>query len=371
MSKTDQRREDEAFVFQFLRERGKEHGDRITGSKSRKISTNMVRDQLFLDQFQSMASKLLSKGLVQPSGYALRTDKGHKERILNVLLSDLHYGSLLDPLEVPLQYTQVEEARRTAAVGVQVAEYKLQYRKDTTLYVHLLGDIIQGKLHDLQEPSAPMTHQFGAAVYLLSQLIAFWAKSFPNVVVRCTPGNHGRDKRRHHERATSQKWDSFENMIYYAIKMALANHKNVRVEIPYTPYFVADIFGDKMMGTHGDTVLAPGFPSDSILVKNIKNQVNEWNSSEEVEHCRIFAVGHVHTGSITQLANGATFVTNGPLIPADPYALSRGHTSANCGQQVWESVKGHVFGDSRYVQVNKYTDKDRALDKVIKPFKSL
>jgi hypothetical protein len=35
---------------------------------------------------------------------------------------------------------------------------------------------------------------------------------------------------------------------------------------------------------------------------------------------------------------------------------------------MWESVPGRVVGDSRFVCVDETNDKDKSLDKIIKPF---
>jgi hypothetical protein len=73
---------------------------------------------------------------------------GPTKRILNGLMSDLHFGADLNSEELPLNYTKVEEARRFASVCKGLAQYKPQYRDETKLYIHLAGDIIQGQLHD-------------------------------------------------------------------------------------------------------------------------------------------------------------------------------------------------------------------------------
>ena len=62
-------------------------------------------------------------------------------------------------------------------------------------------------------------------------------------------------------------------------------------------------------------------------------------------------------------------MSNGCLIPPDPFAVSIGITENTCGQWLFESVKGHIVGDSRFVTVDEHTDRDRKLDRVITPFR--
>ncbi len=248
----------------------------------------------------------------------------------------------------------------------EVSEYKPQYRDDTELFVHIFGDIIQGDLHDPRD-AATMTEQFSAAVFLLTQALTAWAASFQRVTVRCVPGNHGRNKRRHHDRATTQKWDSFENMIYFALKMAVATLPNVQIVIPYTPFYTYQAFNKQGFVTHGDTVLDAGFPSSTIDIKKVRNQVNELNASQKKDS-DFFLIGHVHCGSCTEIPSGPVFMTNGCLVPPDGYAVSRGVLKQKCGQQLWESVEDHICGDRRFLNVDETTDKDTSLDKIVKPY---
>src|SRR5690606_15100091 len=117
-------------------------------------------------------------------------------------------------------------------------------------------------------------------------------------------GNHGRNVARHKARATQQKWDSIETMVYYAVKMACSNLANVTFELPYTPYYIYDSFGQKALATHGDTVINVGYPGKAIDVGSIEKQVNRINAALP-QKCDLFIVGHVHISMNLQLSNGA------------------------------------------------------------------
>lgn len=357
-------------VMSFLKERAFEEHEKFTNQKNRATTLAVAREQLFLEQFQEVASKVLKNKIV-PSKYALSKHKTPKKRIANLTLSDLHFGSNLDLREVPLPYGPSEEARRLAAVVLQTAEYKRFYREETTLFIHLLGDIIQGQLHDMRD-GLPLAEQVAAAIHLLSQAISFLSQHYPAIVVRCTPGNHGRNTARHKNRATNQKWDSIETIIYYALKTAAAALPNVSFEIPYTPYYTYNAFNKRAFFTHGDTVLNPGYPGRSIDVAGVRKQINEINGKLAAhEQYTLFMVGHVHIGSCTHLPNGAIFMTNGCLVPPDGYGVSIGCLDTACGQWIWESVEDHIIGDERFIAVGDYNDKDKSLEKIIKPFQSL
>lgn len=367
MSKRDDRLRNEASVMSYLKTRVDSERTEYDVSRGRRNTIAMAREGVFLDELEKVLKKAFGKGVAAPSGYANKTlDTSKKKRIVNIALSDLHYHSLLDPRELPFEYGPLEEARRTAQIVEEVSSYKPQYRDDTELYVHIFGDIIQGDLHDPRD-AATITEQFSAAVFLLTQALTAWSSTYKRVTARCVPGNHGRNKRRHPERATTQKWDSFENMIYFALKMAVATLPNVKVEIPYTPYYTYQAFDQQGFVTHGDTVLDGGFPSSTIDIKKIRNHINELNSGSAKES-DFFLIGHVHCGSVVEIPSGPTFMSNGCLIPPDGYAVSRGILKQKCGQQLWESVPGHICGDRRFLNVDEKTDKDSSLDKIVKPY---
>lgn len=366
-SKRNSRLAGEASLVKFLLERADEERQSMEITSNHRTSVAMVREEVFLDRLKDVLKEIFPKGPVQPKKNRPNKNRrsATKKRIANGAFSDLHFHSMLDPRELPLQYGALEEARRMSLIISELNEYKPQYRDDTELFLHWFGDIIQGQLHDPRD-AATITEQFGAAVHLLTQSVVQCASAYDKVTVRAVPGNHGRNKQRHPDRATTQKWDSFENMIYLAVKYAVASLPNVEIIIPYTPYYTYQAFDKVGFVTHGDTVLDVGFPSSTIDIKKIRNQVNEWNAGD-VNH-DLFVVGHVHCGAMVHLPSGPTFMSNGPLIPPDGYAISRGMKNTNCGQWLWESVEGHIVGDARYISVNETTDKNEDLDGIILPF---
>jgi hypothetical protein len=358
---------DDAEILASLSRRAGEIEARDTLTRGRALALTLARDENFLGQLIAAIGKVSKDKLVVPRYQAKK--KAKTQRVLNLLWSDLHFHSLLDPREVPVGFGPVEEARRLAALCVQAAEYKRDHRDETSLVINLAGDIIQGLLGHDPRDGAPLAEQVAAALFLLKQAIGFLAGEFKLVEVNCVPGNHGRNIARHQGRATHQKWDSVENMLYSALKVAFMDVPNVRFNIPYTPYVVYDVFDKKVFVTHGDTVLKPGNPSSSIDVKSIRSQINEFNAvRKDKDKVSLFAVGHVHTASLVHLAGGVMFMSNGALVPVDPFAQSVGVFDTTCGQQMWESVPGRVVGDTRFVVVDETTDKDKALDKIIRPF---
>lgn len=332
-----------------------------------------AKDNIFNKSLAQTLDSLLSKhlsGKITPSGYAVKTSHPNIKREVNICLSDLHFGDFMDPAKGLMQYGQTEAARRLAKVVKQVIEYKAQYRHETSLRVHLLGDIIHGKLHDPQA-SDELSHQMVMAMHLLTQAIATFAKNFPTVTVHCVSGNHGRNPMRHPKHATYDKYDSYETVVYHGLKLAASNLKNVTFDIPKSPYVTFNSFDARVFGTHGDTVFNVGRMWDMINASSLEQQINRINAAQpKQKEFKLFFVGHIHMGSLVHLQNQVKLITNGALVPSDEYSRSIGMFESTCGQTMWESTPGHVVGDYRFIEVND-ADTDSSLDAIIRPFTGL
>lgn len=290
------------------------------------------------------------------------------QRVTNLTLSDLHFGADIKSEETGyLNYGTVEEARRFAEIVKQTVDYKPQYRFETELKVNLLGDLIQAKLHDSQD-AAPMSEQICRAIHLLSQGFAHLSENYATITVYCQTGNHDRDTNRHKSRASTGKWDSISTVIYYALKKIMSNYKNVDFVIEKTPYTIYEVLGHLVLATHGDTFLNVGNPGKNLNIKSIEEQVNRINAGLKGKKIAVVIVGHTHCSSVSNLNTGAILITNGPLPPADAYAVSLGYTQNRASQTLFEMVAKHAVGDIRFIRVDEETDKDKELDKIIKPY---
>lgn len=328
-----------------------------------------VEHDRFLRQLQEVQS-LTIKGIINPAPWTPKKNK-ETERIVHSYISDTHFRSMLDGIETPMIYGAQEEARRLAAIAVQVAEWKPQYRDRTKLMIHFNGDIVRGDIHEFFAGS-PLALQVAAAQWLLSHYVGFLSGQYAEVEVDCVTGNHGRFPHLHESRAFAQKWNSVETAIYTGVWLACAKLPNVKFSIPQSAYSIFDCFGMKGLNTHGDTVIEGGSPDKTIKTKSVGETINAINASlPDADEYKMVGIGHVHTNSITHLSNGCVFVTNGALIPPDTFSVGIGKFENKCGQQVIESVPGIMVGDSRVAVVDRHTDQDESLEKVIPRFPGL
>lgn len=337
--------------------------------------TNIIsatNNEIFLNTLTKRLTQALKENAhYKPFGYALKSKPDTKfKRILNLALSDLHLGTGLDPREVPYRYGFTEEARRLASIVKRTCDFKTDYRDDTDLVVWLGGDIIKGIIHDMIS-GLTLAEQVADAIWILRQAIIIFSGEFKKVTIFCSSGNHDRNTTRHKERATSGKWDSFATHIYFGLKASTLHLSNVQVIIPRTTHVEYEPFKDQRVYlTHGDNNLNAGNPGKSINIARIETQMLRLNNGEVQRGAKpygLFVIAHVHTGSLTRLSTG-DLLTNGCLIPPDPYAISIGYNSTKNGQYLWESTPKYLVGDSRFLEVNKMTDKDSSFDKLIIPW---
>lgn len=345
----------------------RQHLEKAKNSKSNDLLTTNVSTLDYIAKF----SQNVFSGRVKPS----KTKKTNKkiERVHTLVLSDLHFGADIKGEETgSTDYGVKEEARRFASIIKEAGSYKVQYRNTTSLKLLLLGDIIENSMHD-PRTGAVVAEQVCRAIHLLIQGVAYLATKYNKIEVECATGNHDRNTARHQQRAIHQKWDSLSTIIYYAVKEACSKLDNVSFNIPKAPISSYKVFGYRFGYTHGDSVLNPGNPGTSINVRQLEQQVNKFNAAlPDKEEYSVVIYGHTHTGHVVYLSNGTILLGNGSLPPADDFATSIGILeSANRGQWMFETVKGHPVGDLRYISTGEHYDKDVSLDAIIKPWSDL
>lgn len=293
------------------------------------------------------------------------------ERHQHLIISDTHFGSDLDPSTGVRAYGAEEESRSMAKIVTGTLDFKTNHRRNTKLFVNILGDIIQGKIHDPQS-SADLAIQICRAIYVLGKSLHILASEFPEVEVNCATGNHDRDPSVHHDRASTDKYNSFATPIYYALKQQLAHLPNVKFNISKAPFFGYESFGANYWCTHGDNQIKVPNPMGAINVGSLENEINKINARPNTPKYDVFMVGHIHTGMKITMKNGTTLITNPPLIPTDQYALSLNLSpDSPTGQQLFESVPGYPCGDLRTLWVTEEDRKNQSLDSIIQPFSGL
>jgi hypothetical protein len=361
----DQRK---AYISKLERKYGKWDlfKDKLTESLTAELSKIKV-EPLVLDK--KTTEKYLRDHIVpSPSG-----DKDN--RTIFSVWSDQHFGTNVNKEELGglNEFNWVIGARRLGMLCEQIASYKIERRNlHEQLVIMLAGDNIGGIIHNQEGPDYDLiTHQVNGTLFYYIQAINYLKNFFPSVRVLCQPGNHGRMMhKRSQDRALSQKYDSFENIMFYSLSSVFSKDPKVTIETSKAPFIDATVQGHRIWMSHGDTVFAVGNVGKNIKLEKIEGQIHRRNAealAKGEKPFELFVSGHVHHPVITQVGPGVRVVINGCLIGTDSFAQSVGIFSSTPTQVIWETTKKHVMGDSRQIFVAE-ADQNKHFETVIKPF---
>jgi hypothetical protein len=343
--------------------------------------------EMFSEQLTESLVKTLGKIKVEPKildekatkeyikGVATKELHDTTPRSICVALTDLHFGTHVDKEELggKNEFNWEIAARRFGFIIDQLVTYKIEQRSLHEEVVFLLGgDLIGGVIHNQEGPDYDLiTHQVNGALDYFIQGFEYVAKVFPKIRVICQPGNHGRMMHKmSKDRALSQKYDSYENMVFHSLSKVFVKNPKVEIVVPKTPYAELRVQGHRIYMTHGDGVFATGNPGKSINTERIEIQAHRVNEEERNHHRKpfsLFVFGHVHQAAHFQTNSGIQIIINGSMIGTDSYAQGVGIMSNNPVQVMWETNSKFVVGDSRWLFVTE-ADKEKKYEKIIKPF---
>jgi len=348
------------------------HSAKKASSRVRK-ENRLVLDALqereeFLDELLSINSIIPIK--MHPKVKIKR--RGTPSRSVVAHISDTHIGVNINEEEMggTNKFNSTIAARRFAMFFFEIANYKLDHRKDTELVLVLNGDILAGVIHNQEHVVDRMSTQFSSALRILSQGISFLSQHFADIRVICTTGNH--DRRMHKAdkgRASADKWDSFSIDLYISLRERFVEYDNINFTIPVTPYALFKVQGHNFFATHGDTIINIGNVSKKIEFKNLKDQINDISIALDTK-LHVVMVGHVHKQTYQTLDNGTELLINNSLSGVDTFAQSIGILKGVKSQQLIEVTSDFPVGDLRSVRLDKADDNDE-LDQIVEPMARL
>lgn len=329
-------------------------------------SLTHAREMLLARRFE-----MLSKSLEWPKTfgtYAPRKKNSVTQRILNLLLTDLHAGANMPADENPIPYNVTAFNRRLASVVVQACDYKPQYRDETELNMYWAGDGMEGNLlHGTQFDQDPTPVQLVAYARAMYSAVAYASLHFKRVNVWVLGGNHGRDKLLHPGRALASRKFNFERAVGLLVADRCAHLPNVNFTVPTAALAVVPLFDKKAIVLHGDAEAKLKAPSASGGHQAWQGAIDKFNAEKLwTDRCDALLAGHFHDPAVMYFDTGVG-ICNGPLIPPGGYARAGGYRGP-CGQFLFESVPGFVVGDLRYIRVGVEQDRDASLADIIPEF---
>lgn len=290
------------------------------------------------------------------------------------MLNDLHYGLRVDADENGglNSYDFQEAGRRTALFVKEIADYK-PHKRDQVQKLHLIlnGDIIEGILRDgIGNEQHLLVHQINGALHILTHAIEYLAKDFREIELHCIAGNHDRMVHKNAgKRPTSEIFDSYSNIIFYALSNLFKSNKNITFTVPKTPYGFINLPAGRLMYLHGDGLWNKqlGNPGKSLNVSSVNAAIREFNSGEVAkgnEPVKMVLVGHTHNYAHWISPDGIEICVAPSLCGPNGFAHMLNINNNLVAQIVFESTSQFMFGDSRLVRLNT-ADKNHKLDKII------
>lgn len=220
----------------------------------------------------------------------------------SLLISDLHYGALVDN---PINYydTEVCKERMNTLLNKTVKYCAIHRVKE--LYVNLAGDLVCGNIHltSRVEQEEDVITQTMQVAELLTNFLAELSKHVDNIIVVCVQGNHSRV---HPNIKESLNQENFERIIFEYIKLRLPEIRMLRNG---NEDWIAYNIGDKKVFLeHGDK---------SSVNSAKEKAVNMVGYAPDV-----ILFGHFHHMEVND-KNGTDIVVNGSVMGVDSYAIKR------------------------------------------------
>jgi hypothetical protein len=314
---------------------------------------------------------------VKVVSYKPKTTQVERTRDNVAMLNDTHIGLKVSKREVDgLNEFNFEIASRRIAFFIdEVCKFKLEKRDEVeNLHLLLNGDLIAGIIHGLEGSDLHMlTHQFNGAVHIFTNAISHCAKSYKNVKVYFSTGNHGDSPhRREGGRVLNQIYDSIEGQIFYAISIAHKETKNVTFHASHTLYQDFQLPAGRAAMTHGHLMFSGplGNPGTTVNTKTLGTAVSDFNVSQlrlKKEEVMLWLLGHTHCHFHITTKSGVQIYNAPSLSGLDSYALSIGVQQSLSAQVVFESTKKYIMGDVRLIHVQE-ADTNPEYDKIIAPY---
>ncbi|UCV26787.1 helix-turn-helix transcriptional regulator [Ferribacterium limneticum] len=280
--------------------------------------------------------------LAPPIWLTTPSSSGHSLSVPTLLLSDLHWGEVVDAKQVSgINEYNIGIANRRLDTVIEKAVMLLREHIAGVDYpgfvLCLGGDLLAGDIHDeLKETNDGPT--FPALLNLLSALISkieFLADEFDYVYVPCVAGNHGRTTRK--PRAKHRNETNLDWLLYQFLALHFQGDSRVVIDAPTSPELTYKVFNHTYHLCHGDQL---GKGGDGIIGsfgpiirgdhkrRSLQSQLNKpYNTMIH---------GHYHTYAATQ-----RFISNGSLVGYDEYAMACGFGYEIPQQAFWLTHAEH------------------------------
>jgi hypothetical protein len=258
------------------------------------------------------------KGTVQTFEIKPSAKKGKTQSTAFLICSDWHCEQRVDGGTVSglNEFNPTICEARVNTLFQKTVEFIRIYQQDAdidTLVLALLGDFINGNIHDeLKESNymLPVDAAIFAQNLIASGIEYILAHSNVKLVVPCHSGNHPRiTKKVHHG---TEKGNSLESFIYFNLAQYFRHEPRVTFLIAEGYHSYLNVYGRTIRFHHGHNVKFGG-GIGGLFIPAFK-AISQWDKARPAE---LDVFGHFH-----QTKDGGKFLCNGSLVGYDTFALS-------------------------------------------------
>lgn len=250
-----------------------------------------------------------------------------------LLCSDWHWGEVVRP----------EEVMHVNAFNMDIANSRADRVFDKTLEIltthmsgqhyegmvlALGGDMVSGNIHEeLRETNEKGIMEVMMALALkLREKILMVSKEFPDVMIPCVSGNHGRLSQKW--RAKGKQKDNFDFMVYTMLQDMFRDTPNVRFVIPEATDVPFSTYHVNYLLTHGDQFKVGSSENVLSAIKKAdyqKKKLHQASGSYDYLVC-----GHFHTYIV-----GEGVIVNGSLKGTDEFSFQHNFEHEPARQALW------------------------------------
>jgi len=228
-----------------------------------------------------------------------------------ILLSDIHAGATVVEGDVPdNQFSWEIMERRLSQLFMQAAANL----KNNHLHLYLLGDMVDGIIHDSLESAdkSPAEAVKDLAALLSAYILAF-VDAYETVSVYCLNGNHSRLSENIKRNA---KGFDLEFLLYSIMEAQLGSAVS-HFELSTTGMIAAEVGVGVFAGLHhGDNFRGSGGMTRDLQIQERFRQIGQ-----DVSH---LIQGHTHIYESRVMNTGGFAITNGSVIGTNGYVHTSG-----------------------------------------------
>ena len=274
-----------------------------------------MKEVVDIQEFSDSILKGLGRERLVKCPSPRNTFKGRILETAVLLLSDVHAGqvnSFLEPGNVKPTITynsdiMVQEFNRLID-GISTINQLLSYAyRVDKLYIFGLGDYIENDLI-FRGQRFFIDKASGEQLVFLSKVMADFIsellKEFKEVEFVCIAGNHGRFQT---AREAAPACNSFDYLFGKMLEVIFKDEPRVKIVIPESWYYFADIYKWRYFLHHGDTV----YSWMSIPYYGLKRQGTARRVEERFD---IECIGHFHQLMTVPIGGNSKTIVNGSWI---------------------------------------------------------